>query len=213
MKLYSYYRSSASYRVRIALNVKGIAWEYIPVALDKGEQFQREHIARNPMQLVPVLDTGDSLLAQSVAIIEYLEALFPNPAMLPADEIDKARVRDMVQIIASEIQPIANLRVLKHVRDSYAVDDDGVGDWARHWIAHGFEAFEARTHQYSTSARFSFGDSLTFADAFLMPQAYNADRFGLDMTPYPTIRSIIEHCSTIDTVSAAHPSQQPDAPA
>lgn len=212
MKLYGYYRSSASYRVRIVLNVKGVKWEYVPVALDKGEQLLEEHSARNPMMLVPVLDIGDTLLAQSVAIVEYLEARFPVPAMMPADEIEKARVRDMVQIIASDIQPIANLRVLRYIRDDYKLDDDGAADWARHWIGLGFEAFEARAQQYSADGRFAFGNSLTFADVFLVPQAYNADRFGLNMTPYPTICSIVENCCAIDAIAAAHPSRQPDAP-
>ena len=212
MKLYGYYRSSASYRVRIALNVKGLQWDYIAVRLDKGEQLLSEHGDRNPMQLVPVLDTGDALLAQSVAIVEYLETRYPEPPLLPAGDVPKARVRDMVQIIASDIQPIANLRVLKYLRSQHDLDDDGVSEWARHWIGLGFTAYERRASEFSASGRYSFGDSLSLADVFLMPQAYNADRFGLDMAPFPTIRGIVGHCSTIDAVAAAHPALQPDAP-
>jgi len=212
MKLYGYYRSSASYRVRIILNVKGLQWDYMPVRLDKGEQLGLEHADRNPMQLVPVLDTGEALLAQSVAIAEYLETRYPEPPLLPADDVARARVRDMVQIVASDIQPIANLRVLQYIRSRYDLDDEQVAEWARHWIGLGFRAFEKRAAEFSTSGRFAFGDSLSLADVFLMPQAYNALRFDLDMTPFATIRGIVEHCSTIDAVAAAHPSLQPDAP-
>jgi maleylpyruvate isomerase len=207
MKLYGYYRSSASYRIRIVLNVKGIEWEYISVRLDKGEQLDTEHSKRNPMKLVPVLDTGVECLAQSVAIAEYLEETHPSPPLMPTDPIQKAQLREMVQIIASDIQPIANLRVLKYVQPHFAADQ-----WSKDWIGRGFEAFEARASQRSTNGQFSFGDSLSLADVFLMPQVYNAERFGLDMTPFPTIRSIVEHCSTIDAVASAHPSLQPDAP-
>lgn len=212
MKLYGYYRSSASYRVRIVLNAKGVEWDYIPVALDKGEQLESEHVERNPMRLVPVLDTGDTLLAQSVAIVEFLESRYPQPPLLPADDIGKARVRDMVQIIASDIQPIQNLRVLKYIGANYGADNAAVADWACHWIAAGFAAFEARAKEYSQDGRFSFGDSLTLADVFLMPQVYNADRFGLDLAAWPTLGSIVEHCTTIDAVATAHPARQPDSP-
>ena len=207
MKLYGYYRSSASYRIRIVLNVKGISWEYISVRLDKGEQLEAEHSERNPMKLVPVLDTGDECLAQSVAIAEYLEETHPSPPLMPSDPIQKAQLREMVQIIASDIQPIANLRVLKHVQPHFAAND-----WANNWIERGFEAFEVRAAKRSSDGQFSFGDSLSLADVFLMPQVYNAERFGLDMTPFPIIRSIAEHCSTIDAIAKAHPSLQPDAP-
>lgn len=212
MKLYGYYRSSASYRIRIILNIKGIEWEYVSVRLDKGEQMSPEHLARNPLKLVPVLDTGDALLAQSVAIAEFLETRFPEPALLPSGDIEKARVRELVQVIASDIQPIANLRVLKHIRANFGVDDAGVDDWACTWIGKGFEAFEKRASEWSTDGQFAFGDRISVADAFLMPQAYNADRFGLDMTPFPTIRSIVAHCSTLEPVARAHPSLQPDSP-
>ncbi len=212
MKLYGYYRSSASYRIRIVLNVKGIAWDYVAVALDKGEQTGASHAARNPMKLVPVLDTGDGLLAQSVAIAEYLEERFPEPALLPADSIARAQVREMQQIVSSEIQPLGNLRVLKHLREEYGQTDEGIGAWSRRWIGRGFDAFEARAAERSADGRFSFGDRLTVADVWLMPQVYNAERFGLDLAPYPTIRSVIAHVGSIDAVASAHPSVQPDAP-
>ena len=167
------------------LNVKGIDWDYVTVRLDRGEQLEAAHSSRNPMQLVPVLDTGDDVLAQSVAICEYLEELHPQPPLMPSDPVGRAQLREMVQIIASDIQPIANLRVLKHVRSDYGADDDGVNQWASKWIGKGFEAFEKRASERTADGRFSFGRSLSLADVFLLPQAYNADRFGLGYHPLP----------------------------
>jgi maleylpyruvate isomerase len=212
MKLYGYYRSSASYRIRIVLNIKGIEWENIPVRLDKGHQFENDHVERNPMKLVPVLDTGDVLLAQSLAIAEYLESQHPDPALLPGDPVEVAQVREMQQIISSEIQPITNLRILKHLREEFGQDENGTNQWCQKWIGKGFDAFENRAAERSTDGRFSFGNKLTLADAWLIPQIYNADRFGLDLEPYPVIRSIAQHCQTIEAVAAAHPALQPDAP-
>ena len=212
MKLYGYYRSSASYRIRIVLNIKGIEWANIPVRLDKGHQFENEHVARNPMKLVPVLDTGDALLAQSLAIAEYLDSQYPEPALLPSNPVELAQVREMQQIISSEIQPITNLRVLKHLRKAFDQDEKGINQWCQKWIGKGFEAFESRAAERSSDGRYSFGNNLTLADAWLMPQIYNADRFGLDLEPYPTIRSIAGHCQTIEAIAAAHPALQPDAP-
>jgi maleylacetoacetate isomerase len=213
MKLYGYYRSSASYRIRIVLNLKSIDWEYVAVALDKGQQHETDHVSRNPMKLVPVLDTGSELLAQSIAIAEYLETQVPEPPLLPRDAVELAQVREMQHIISSETQPLANLRVLKHLRSEYGQDDAGVDKWCRKWIGRGFDAFENRAAGHSSNGQYSYGDSFTLADAWLIPQVYNANRFGLDLEPYPTIRSVVEHCSGIEAVAAAHPSQQPDAPA
>jgi maleylacetoacetate isomerase len=161
---------------------------------------------------VPVLDTGEALLAQSVAIAEYLEALFPTPALLPGDELARAQVREMVNMISSEIQPLGNLRVLNALRQDFGQNDDGVRHWVQTWIGRGFEAFERRAAERSANGQFCFRDSLTLADAWLMPQVYNAERFDVDLAPYPTIQSIVKHCGAIDTVAAAHPSRQPDAP-
>ena len=212
MKLYGYYRSSASYRIRIVLNAKGIDWEYISVRLDKGEQAEPDYLAKNPMGFVPLLDTGDVQLAESAAIAEYLEVTHPEPALLPADLIDRSRVQQLQHIIGSGVQPLTNLRILQHLRRTYSLDDDGINEWCQKWIGRGFEAFEKVAGQYSTEGRFSFGDSLTLADAWLMPQYYNANRFGLDTSPFPLINAIVEHCSGIEAVAAAHPSRQPDAP-
>ena len=212
MKLYGYYRSSASYRIRIVLNYKQIDWEYIPVRLDKGEQREPAYMAKNPMGLVPLLDLGNAQLAESAAIAEHLELLYPDPPMYPADPMQRAQVREMQHIIGSGIQPLANLRVLQHLRAEFGQDDAGVERWSHKWMARGFDAFEKFAEARSANGLFSVGDSLTFADAWLLPQIYNADRFGLDTVPWPTINSIVEHCSTIDAVAAAHPSKQPDAP-
>lgn len=212
MKLYGYYRSSASYRIRIVLNVKGIEWEYITVRLDKGEQREALHAGRNPMLLVPVLDIGNALLSQSLAIADYLESQHPVPALLPGDPVECAQVREMQQIISSEIQPLGNQRVLKHLGANLNIDDEGIREWNRTWIARGFDAFEQRAKIRSADGKFSFGDKLTLADAWLMPQLYNAERFGLDLEPYPTIRSITQHCASIEAVAAAHPARQPDTP-
>jgi len=212
MKLYGYYRSSASYRIRIVLNVKNIEWQYVSVRLDKDQQHAAEHIDRNPMKLVPVLDDGGQLLSQSLAIAEYLETCYPDPALMPEDAVELAKVREMQHIISSEIQPVTNLRVLKHLRKEFGQDDAGIDRWCQLWIGRGFDAFEARAKERSADGRFSFGNSMTMADAWLMPQVYNANRFGLSLEPYPTIRSITEHCSAIESVATAHPDLQPDAP-
>lgn len=213
MKLYGYYRSSASYRIRIVLNCKKIDWEYIAVRLDTGQQHEADHVSRNPMQLVPVLDTGNALLAQSIAIAEYLETEFPKPPLLPKDPLQLAQVREMQHIISSEVQPVTNLRVLKHLREEFNQDDAGIDRWCQKWMGKGFDAFERRAAERSDNGEYSFGDRFTLADVWLMPQVYNAIRFGLDLAPYPTIRSIVKHCSEIAAVATAHPSLQPDAPA
>ena len=212
MKLYGYYRSSASYRIRIALNAKRIEWDYVTIRLDKGQQHDPDYLARNPMGFVPMLDTGDAQLVESAAIAEYLEFIHPEPPLYPSDPIARAQVREMQHIIGSGVQPLTNLRVLQHLRAEFGQDDEGIDRWCQRWIARGFEAFEARTKERSTDGLFSFGNSLSYADAWLMPQYYNAQRFGLDTSRFTTIESIVSHCSGIDAVAAPPPSRQPDAP-
>jgi maleylpyruvate isomerase len=213
VKLYGYYRSSASYRLRIILGLKKIDWENHPVHLAKGEQHSPEFRAINPMGLVPVLDTGGSVLSQSPAIAEYLEEMHPQPPLLPASVDARAQVREMLHTIGCEIHPLQNLRVLKYLRAEYAQDDDGVAAWCREWIAQGFVAFENLATARSVDNKYSFGDSLSLADVWLVPQVYNARRFGLDLSPYPTIVSVDQYCQTVDAFADAHPDQQPDAPA
>lgn len=213
MKLYGYYRSSASYRLRIILNAKGLDWDYQAVDLLEGEQKAEAFRALNPLGLVPVLDTGDALLAQSPAIAEYLEEQYPEPALLPSDPIGRARVREMMHSVGCEIHPLQNLAVLMYVKETYSLDDAAVQAWGRKWIDRGFSALETLARERSSDGKFSYGDRLTLADAWLIPQLFNAHRFGLDLTPYPTLVGIDQHCRTLGAVAAAHPSKQPDAPA
>jgi maleylpyruvate isomerase len=212
MKLYGYYRSSASYRIRIILNVKGIAWENQPVMLNRDEHRAGTFKAINPTGFVPVLDTGEAILAQSAAIAEYLEETVPAPPLLPEHPVLRAQVRELQHLIGCDIHPLQNLRVLKHLRAEFGQDDEGVEKWCRRWIGAGFEAFETIAAKRSASGRYSVGDSLSLADAWLVPQLYNARRFGLDLAPFPTIAGIGEHCRALDPIAAAHPDRQPDAP-
>ena len=212
MKLYGYYRSSASYRLRIILGLKKIDWENHPVHLAKGEQLSPEFRTINPMGLVPVLDTGGSVLSQSPAIAEYLEEMHPQPPLLPASVDARAQVREMLHTIGCEIHPLQNLRVLKYLRAEYGQDDDGVAAWCREWIAQGFTAFENLAMARSVGKQYSFGDSLSLADVWLVPQVYNARRFGLDLTQYPVISSVDAHCQALNAFADAHPDKQPDAP-
>jgi maleylpyruvate isomerase len=212
MKLYGYYRSSASYRLRIILNIKGLGWEYQAVNLLEGEQQNEGFRAMNPLGLVPVLDTGEAVLAQSPAIAEFLEEQHPEPPLLPSDAVGRAQVREMAHAIGCEIHPLQNYGVLMYIRQAYSLDDSALQEWGRHWIDRGFAGFEARARERSTAGRFSYGDSLTLADVWLIPQVFNAQRFALDLSPYPTIVGIDEHCRTLDAFAAAHPSSQPDAP-
>lgn len=213
MKLYGYYRSSASYRIRIVLNFKGLEWEYAAVMLNRDEHLKPAFRAINPAGLVPVLDSDKGILAESSAIAEFLEEQYPEPKLLPADPVLRAQVREMQSLIGCEIHPLQNLRVLRHLRAEYGLDDDRVADWCRKWIGDGFRAYEALAARRSENGRYSVGDELTLADVWLIPQVYNANRFELDLVPYPTVVSIAEHCEGLEPVAAAHPARQPDAPA
>lgn len=213
MRLYGYWRSSATYRIRILLNLKGIQWEYRPVSLTGDEHRGAEFRRLNPAGLVPVLECAGQWLAQSMAIAEFLEERYPEPALLPGDPFARARSRELQGVIGCDVHPLQNLRVLKYLRAELGQDDEGVAAWCRKWIAAGFEAYEARAARWSADGRYSVGEAFTLADAWLVSQVYNAGRFGLDLAPYPTIRSIAAHCATLDAVAAAHPARQPDAPA
>lgn len=213
MKLYGYWRSSASYRIRIMLNYKGLQWENRPVLLNRDEHCGEAFTALNPMGLVPVLDTGTALLGQSPAIAEYLEEQHPAPPLLPADPVLRAQVRELQNLVGCDIHPLQNLRVLKHLRSEFGQDDAGVLAWCQRWIGEGFKAFESLARRRSTDGHYSVGDSLTLADVWLIPQLYNARRFQLDLSPYPTLTAIGDHCLALEPVAAAHPDRQPDAPA
>jgi maleylacetoacetate isomerase len=213
MKLYGYYRSSASYRIRIVLNIKGIRWRNEPVSLIDNEQKSEHFHQINPAGLVPVLDTGNAMLAQSAAIAEFLEEQVPSPRLLPGDATARAQVREMMHTIGCDIHPLQNLRVLRYLRSEYSQDDEGTARWCRNWIANGFSAFENLASRRSADSRYSFGDSLTLADAWLIPQVYNARRFSLDLAPYPVISAIDRHCSSLQAFLDAAPDRQPDSPA
>jgi maleylpyruvate isomerase len=228
MKLYTYFRSSAAWRVRIALNLKGLPYEAVPVHLLRhgGEQLQDAYRAINPSALVPSLEDEGAMgttatITQSMAIIEYLEETHPQVALLPAAPLERARVRALAQTIACDIHPLNNLRVLRYLVGTIKIDEEAKGAWYRHWIAEGFAALEAQlTRDPAAGApaagapapgRFCHGDTPTIADCFLVPQVYNAARFAVDMTPYPRIAGIDAACAELPAFAAAHPSRQADA--
>jgi maleylacetoacetate isomerase len=211
MKLYTYFRSSAAFRVRIALNLKSIGYESMPRQFAKNEHRSAEYLAMNPQGLIPALDIGGAVLSQSLAIIEYLDETHPAPALLPADAIGRARVRSMSQAIACDIHPLNNLRVLNYLREELAQDGDKVKDWYRHWIIEGFQGIEAMTREYSTSRQFSYGDTVSLADVCLLPQIFNARRFNTDLSPFPTLVAIGGHLESLPAFANARPEVQPDA--
>jgi maleylpyruvate isomerase len=209
MKLHTYFRSSAAYRVRIALNLKGLPYEAVPVHLVKSEQQSAEYRARNPSALVPSFEDDGATITQSMAIIEYLEETHPIVALLPGDALGRARVRELAQMIGCDIHPVNNLRVLRYLVRTLGIDDNAKNEWYRHWIAEGFGALEAQLAR--GAGRFCVGDAPTIADCFLVPQVYNAQRFDIDLAPYPNIVRIDAACAELPAFIAAHPSRQPDA--
>lgn len=213
MKLYSYFRSSAAYRVRIALNLKGLAYEYAPIHLlrDGGQQLKPDYRELNPDGIVPTFIDGDNRLTQSLAIIEYLDETHPEPALLPGTPLDRAFVRSVALQIACEIHPVDNLRILKYLKHTLKVGDEAKDTWYRHWLESGFESLEKRLANDSRVGKLCFGDAPTLADLCLVPQVYNARRFNLDMSRYPTIERIADHAAQIDAFARAAPGQQPDA--
>jgi maleylacetoacetate isomerase/maleylpyruvate isomerase len=213
MKLYTYFRSSAAYRVRIALHYKGVGYEVVPKHLlrEGGEHRRTDYLAVNPQGLVPALDDDGVVLGQSLAIIEYLEERFPEPPLLPATPADRARVRAMALGIACDIHPLNNLRVLNYLRNELAQDDASVQRWYEHWIAAGFRGLEELARRSSGDGRFCFGTQVSLADVCLVPQMFNARRFHCDVTPYPTLVSICEFLEALPPFVAAHPQAQPDA--
>lgn len=211
--LYSYWRSSSAYRVRIALNLKGISYRQEPVHLvrDGGEQNKPKYQAVNPLGLVPALVHEGQTIVQSMAIIEYLEDVFPAHPLLPADPVQRSRVRSIAQSICSEIQPLNNLAVTRYLKDRMQQPDESVRDWYSHWIDRGFAAVETWLSS-SESGDFCHGDSPGLADCYLVPQVYNAERFACDLRPYPNIRRITERCRAEDAFIRAEPESQADAP-
>ena len=210
MKLYSYYRSSAAYRVRIALNLKGLPYEYVPVNLLLGEQKSDAYLTHNPQGLVPALelDQGE-LLAQSVAILEWLEETCPPPALLPSDPLQRARVRSLVNSITCDIHPLNNISILNYLRAELGAGDDDIQRWYCQWVERGFSAIERSLAR--TMGDCCFGDQPTLADVCLIPQVYNAYRFKVPMENYPNIRQVNQHCNSLAAFERAAPEAQPDA--
>lgn len=216
--LYGYFRSSAAYRVRIALNLKGLSVQHVPVHLlrNGGEQLAEGYRARNPQALVPLLveqDGGaDWQLAQSLAILEYLEETHPQPALLPGDARQRARIRQLALVVACDVHPLNNLRVLKYLKHELAVEDPAKDAWIRHWIAQGFQAMEEMLAPGGAGERFCVGDTPTLADVCLVPQLFNARRFNVDVdAAYPTLAAIERTCNALPAFEQAQPSRQPDA--
>jgi len=215
LKLYSYWRSSASYRVRIALNLKGLPYEQITVHLtdDGGAQHGAEYHALNPQELVPVLIDGERIVRQSLTIIEYLDESYPGDlTLLPATARDRARVRALAQMIACDIHPLANLRVMQYLEHEFNAPKIERETWTRHWIGEGFKAIEALLGENPGTGVYCEGDEPSLADAFLIPQVYNARRAGLELDAFPIIRRIDENCLKLPAFERARPENQPDAP-
>lgn len=209
MELYNYFRSSASYRVRIALALKGLAYDYKPVHLAKNEQFNESYAAVSAARLVPLLKDGDAMLTQSLAIMEYLDETHPQPPLLPTDPLQRARVRAIALDIACEIHPLNNLRVLRYLTRDLKVSDDDKNRWYRHWVETGLEAVERQLA--AAPARYCHGDAPTIADCCLVPQIFNAQRFECRTEHVPHVMRVFEACMAHDAFSKTQPSACPDA--
>ncbi|WP_417782171.1 maleylacetoacetate isomerase [Terasakiella pusilla] len=214
MKLYTYWRSSAAYRVRIGLNLKGMAYQdvYVHLVKDGGEQLKEAYRAINPQALIPALELDDGqCLTQSLAILEYLDEIETKAAFLPEDAVDRAHVRSLALSIACDIHPVNNLRVLKYLSGTLKVSEEEKTEWYRHWVKTGLEALETTLAQSDKTGRFCFGDQPGLADICLVPQVYNAKRFNVDLTPYPNIIRIEENCQSLSAFAKAAPEMQGDA--
>jgi maleylpyruvate isomerase len=209
LRLHSYWRSTASYRVRIALNLKGCAYELAAHDLRLGEHREPTYLALSPQGVVPTLETAAGAIVQSIAILEWLEDRFPEPPLLPADADRRAVVRGMAALIACDIHPLNNLRVLDVLRTQLKADQAQVDAWIAHWITEGFTALEQLVARHG--GEFAFGDTPTLADCCLVPQVYSAERFAVDLTAFPRIRAAAARAGRLEAFAAAHPSRQPDA--
>ena len=213
MKLYGYFRSSAAFRVRIALNLKGLDYEQAFIHLRKGDQRSAAYLGLNPQGLVPALVLEDgAVLTQSLSIIDYLEETRPNPALLPSDPVGRARVRSLAEAIACDIHPIDNLRVLQYLSRQFGHKEPDIETWFNHWIALGFEGIEKTLASDAKAGKFCHGDMPGLADICLVPQVFNARRYpSFDLKPYPSLMRIFENCMKLDAFDRAVPEKQPDA--
>lgn len=209
IRLHGYWRSTASYRVRIALALKGIVYEQVAYDLRTAVHRAEPFLTINPQGLVPAIQVEEGVLTQSLAILEWLEERFPDPALLPRALEDRARVRAMAGVVCCDIHPLNNLRVLQALRSDFAADDEQIGVWIGRWISEGFAAIEPQIERFG--GRFAFGDAPGLADCCLVPQAYAAERFAIDMSSFPAIRGVVARCLPLAPFGAAHPSSQPDA--
>jgi len=209
--LHNYFRSSTSFRVRAALALKGLEFEYLSYHLRKGEQTLSDFLKINPQGLVPALQTPEFILTQSLAIIEFLDEACPNPPLLPKDMLGRARVRSLSMIIACDIHPVNNLRILGYLRTCFGADEDKIADWFRHWVDIGFKALEMRLSSDNETGYFCHGDTVGLADICLSGQVINNKRFNVDMTHYPTIQRIYTNCMALEAFDVAHPMMQVDA--
>ena len=211
MQLYSFFRSGTSHRVRIALNLKGLAAQYMVVDLRTEAHQSADYKALNPQGLVPALVQGGKVMTQSPAIIEWLEETHPTPALLPTTPDDRARVRALAALVACDIHPINNRRILEYLRLTLKVDEAAINTWCAHWITQGFDGYEALLRNNAQRGRFSFGDAPGLADVYLVPQVESARRFKVDMARWPLISAIDAACMALEAFQKAAPAQQPDA--
>jgi len=215
LRLYSYWRSSAAYRVRIGLNLKGLPYEIVPVHLlrDGGEQHSDEYREASPQAMVPVLQHGHRVLRQSLAILEYLDEMWLQPPLLPTVARDRQRVRALAQVVACDMHPLNNLRVMRYFENTWHVPQTERDGWTRHWIAEGFTALEAMLVDNPSTGPYCDGSAPSLADCCLIPQVYSARRFGVDLAAFPLITRIEQACLALPEFDAARPERQPDAPA